>query len=181
MGKKFTAITPEQQAFIARQAVWFVATCAPGARINLSPKGMDSLRILNPNRLLWLNLVGSGNETAAHLQEDPRMTLMFCAFDHPPQILRLYGQARAIHPGEPEWESALRPFPSSFGARQVVQMEVDLVHTSCGFGVPLYTFQGERQTLDAWLQAKGEEGLARYQQEHNRVSLDGRPIVAGGS
>jgi hypothetical protein len=175
MGRQYGQIGPEQQAFIEGQRLFFVATAAPAARINLSPKGLDSLRILGPNRVAWLNLTGSGNETAAHLREDDRMTLMFCALEGDPLVLRLYGRARAVHPRDPEWGALGGLFPQQAGARQVIDMQVELVTTACGYGVPRYEYRGERSELPRWIDKKGEQGIARYWEEKNRLSLDGRP------
>ena len=175
MGKKTSSISNSHRSFIESQQIWFVATSAPGARINLSPKGLDSLRILNDNQVIWLNLVGSGNETAAHLLEDDRMTLMFCSFDKNPMILRLYGHANAIHPGDAGWDEAIAHFDHLDGARQLIDMHVDLTHTSCGFGIPLFEFKGKRDSLPKWINKKGEDGLRAYQLKNNITSLDGRP------
>ena len=174
MGKPYLSINDKLADFIIRQQIFFVATAADG-RVNLSPKGMDSLRITSPNQIVWLNLTGSGNETAAHLLENDRMTLMFCAFEGDPKILRLYGHAKCHYPDTPEWDAHIGRFPSLPGARQVIVMELDLVATSCGFGVPLFDFRGEREELREWARKKGEEGIKAYWQERNRISLDGKP------
>ncbi|MGD8587554.1 MAG: pyridoxamine 5'-phosphate oxidase family protein [Chromatiales bacterium] len=175
MGKQYLSINEKLTDFIIRQQIFFVATAAAGGRINLSPKGMDSLRIVSPNQVVWLNLTGSGNETAAHLLENDRMTLMFCAFEGDPKILRLYGHAKCHYPDTPEWEAHIGRFPGLPGARQIIVMEVDLVATSCGFGVPLFDYRGERDELREWAKKKGENGIKAYWQERNRVSLDGKP------
>lgn len=175
MGKQYDALNDKLTNFMMRQHLFFVATAAADGRINLSPKGMDSLRISGPNRVIWLNLTGSGNETAAHLRENDRMTLMFCAFEGEPKILRLYGHAVCHYPQSPEWKAHIGRFPSLPGARQIIVMEVDLVQTSCGFGVPLFDYQGDRETLMEWSRKKGKGGIQRYWEERNRVSLDGKP------
>lgn len=175
MGQKYSEITDRHRQFIAAQKLYFVATAARDGRINLSPKGLDTLRVLGPNRVAWLNLTGSGNETAAHLLDSDRMTLMFCAFAGDPVILRLYGQARAIHPRDAEWGELATLFPPIPGARQVVDFAVDLAMTSCGMGVPLFDYRGQRGQLDAWAEKKGENGIAQYWREKNRLSLDGKP------
>ena len=175
MGKQYLSINAKLTDFIIRQQIFFVATAAAEGRINLSPKGMDSLRIVSPNRVVWLNLTGSGNETAAHLLESDRMTLMFCAFEGDPKILRLYGHARCHYPNSPEWEAHIGRFPSLPGARQIIVMDLDLVATSCGFGVPLFDYRGEREELREWARKKGDEGIKAYWQERNRISLDGKP------
>jgi Pyridoxamine 5'-phosphate oxidase len=175
MGKRFAELQPDQIAFIGEQHVYFVATAAPEVRVNLSPKGMDSLRILSPNRLLWLNLTGSGNETAAHLALDPRMTLMWCSFTTRPLILRTYGTARAIHKGDPDWAGLARHLPDQPGARQIIEVTVDLVQSSCGFAVPFMDFREDRPVLKDWATGKGPDGLRTYWDERNRQTIDGLP------
>jgi hypothetical protein len=173
MGKRHNELQPDQIAFIGEQHLYFVATTAPGSRVNLSPKGMDSLRILSPIRLLWLNLTGSGNETAAHLKLDPRITLMWCSFTTRPLILRAYGSARVIHRGDPDWPALADQLPDQPGARQIVDVTVDLVQSSCGFAVPFMDFREERPVLRAWAAGKGPEGLRSYWDERNRQTIDG--------
>ncbi len=174
MGKRFDALRPGHIEFIQSQKVFFVATAAPDGRVNLSPKGMDTLRVLSPEQILWLNLTGSGNETAAHLLESPRMTLMFCAFEGKPLILRAYGQARIFHPSDPEWEAYSAMLPEFAGSRQLILMQIDLVQSSCGMGVPYMSYEGERDMLEPWARDKGKEGLREYREVKNRLSLDGR-------
>ncbi len=174
MAKRFVALDPQHESFIAAQKVFFVATAPlPEGRVNLSPKGMDTLRILSPNRILWLNLTGSGNETATHLARDPRMTLMWMSFDTRPLILRAYGTARAIHRGDPDWPSLSALIPSEPGARQLIEMAVELVQTSCGYGVPLAEPPRERTTLRHWAETKGEDGLRSHWREINAENIDG--------
>ena len=173
MAARYAELDDRLQRFIAAQRVFFVATAAAGGRINLSPKGMDSLRVLGPRRIAWLNLTGSGNETAAHLQSAPRITLMFCSFDREPLILRVYGSARAIHRREPGWAEAVAAFPPLPGARQVIDVAIDLVQTSCGQAVPFYDFRAERNQQRIWLERLGEDGLHDYWAEANTSSLDG--------
>ena len=175
MGKQYQQLTDPLTNFIMRQKMYFVGTAAPDGRVNVSPKGMDSLRVLAPDRVVWLNLTGSGNETAAHLRELPRITLMFCAFEGDPMILRVYGQARALHPRDPEWATLLALFPNFGGTRQLVDVAVELVQTSCGMGVPLLDFKAERDQLELWAARKGPAGVRAYWQEKNQVSLDGKP------
>ncbi len=175
MSKLYKQITPKLQQFIENQRIFFVATATADSTINLSPKGMDSLRVVNANRVIWLNVTGSGNETAAHVQENPRMTLMFTAFEDNPLILRLYGTAKAIHNDDAEWQLLFPLFPPIPGARQIFDLNVDLVQTSCGMAVPLYDYVGEREQLNTWAAKKGKEGLKAYWEEKNRVSLDGKP------
>lgn len=175
MSKLYKKLTPKFQQFIENQKIFFVATATADSRINLSPKGMDSLRVVNANRVIWLNVTGSGNETAAHVQENPRMTLMFTAFEDNPLILRLYGNAKAIHSDDPEWQLLFPLFSPIPGARQIFDLNVDLVQTSCGMAVPLYDYVGEREQLNTWATKKGQEGLKAYWEEKNSVSLDGKP------
>ncbi|MEM9142399.1 MAG: pyridoxamine 5'-phosphate oxidase family protein [Bacteroidota bacterium] len=159
--------------FIKNQHVFFVATAMKDGRINVSPKGLDSFRVLDENTVLWLNLTGSGNETATHLMHVDRMTLMFCAFEGPPLILRLYGMAKAYHHYDDFWKEHIVQFPKSEGKRQLIYMHIDLVQTSCGFGVPLMDFKSERHELVEWAADKGEEGLRDYWKKKNTISLDG--------
>lgn len=175
MAKQFDGFQPEHVDFVAQQAIFFVATTAPEARINLSPKGMDSLRLLGPNRLAWLNLTGSGNETAAHLALDDRMTVMWCSFGPRPLILRAYGWARALHRNDPRWSEHFALFPATPGARQIYEMEVDLVQTSCGYAVPQMENARERPVLRNWAEGQGPEGLHAYWDKRNRRSIDDLP------
>jgi len=173
MGKLYDSITPELVDFIGRQQMFFVATADAAGRVNVSPKGLDALRVLGASRVAWLNGTGSGNETAAHLAAVNRMTIMFCAFEGKPWILRLYGTARTVQPGDPDWDALVALFPALPGARQVFDMSVDSCQTSCGFGVPLYDFVGQRDLMPAWAERKGSDGIAAYQRKNNAVSLDG--------
>jgi hypothetical protein len=175
MGRKFDELSERHIAFIGEQKMFFVATAPPDGRISLSPKGMGSFRVLGPNRALWLNVTGSGNETAAHVQLDPRMTVMFCAFEGAPVILRLYGEARAVHRQDADWPELFALFNPLPGARQIFDLTIELVQTSCGFGVPLYAYEGERGQMEAWAVAQGEEGLKAYWAEKNAVTIDGLP------
>ena len=175
MGQQFSEISERLRTFIEAQHVFFVGTAARDGRVNISPKGLDSLRVLRPNRVAWLNGTGSGNETAAHLLDVPRMTIMFCSFDAKPLILRLYGTARAVHAGDAEWAELLALFPPMQGSRNIFVLDVDLVQTSCGFGVPFMDFQADRETMAQWAAKKGDDGVTAYQQEKNRVSIDGFP------
>ena len=147
MGSRYLAIQLEHRAFIERQPMYFVATAAPDGRVNVSPKGMDSLRVLDDHRVIWLNGTGSDNETAAHLLQHPRMTLMFCAFEGKPLILRLYGNARAVHPRDADWLELNALLPDVVGARNIFDLSVDLVQSSCGMAVPLMDFQMQREDL----------------------------------
>jgi hypothetical protein len=174
MGKKYQELTPEQIEFIAAQKLFFCATAAPSGRVNLSPKGSDTLRVLGPNRVVWLNLTGSGNETAAHLLESPRMTLMFCAFEGDPKILRLYGNATTVTTDSDDWDSLYAHFEPHAGARQIFDLDIDLVQTSCGFGIPYFDYAGERDKLRQWAEEKGEQGVREYWRIKNARSLDGK-------
>lgn len=179
MGKRYDAITDKHRAFIEAQALFFVATAPPDGHINLSPKGLDSLRVLGPKRIVWLNFTGSGNETAAHLRETPRMTLMFCAFNGDPLIYRVFGKARAIHQGDPDWDALRSLFSDIPGARQIIDLDIELTQSSCGFGVPLMDLVGQREMLPDWADKKGEDGLRSYWRERNALSIDGRPTGMG--
>jgi hypothetical protein len=172
---EFERIEPEARAFLEEQKIFFVGTAAPEGRINIAAKDMKSLRVLDPNRILWLNLTGAENETAAHLIESTRMTLMWCSFEKRPLVLRAYGSARAIHPHDAEWEICAAALPPMPGARQYVDLDVDFVLTSCGFGVPLFEFAGYRDTLHRWAVGRGEQGLKEHWAKWNSKSLDGKP------
>lgn len=175
MGSKYKEIPENLQVFINAQKLFFVATVSEKNRINLSPKGSDSLRLLSKNRVAWLNLTGSGNETAIHIEQDGRMTIMFCAFEGNPMILRLYGKAIVIHKNDEAWDSLYSLFPPNVGARQIFDLQVDLVQTSCGMAVPFFDYQSQRRQLDDWADKKGEVGIAQYWQDKNAFSLDGVP------
>ena len=151
-----------------------MGSAAPTGRVNVSPKGTDSLRVLGPNRILWRNLTGSGNETAGHLRLSNRMTLMWCSFAQKPLILRAYGTARTVHPRDADWEELNGRFPPHDGARQVFDMAVEMVQTSCGYAVPFLDYTGERGVLDQWTADKcGAEGMPAYWDETNRTTIDG--------
>jgi hypothetical protein len=175
MAKFYPALDDKFKAFIAQQHIFFVATAPHDGRINLSPKGLNGLRVLDDKRVAYLDLTGSGNETAAHLLADGRMTLMFCSFEGDHLILRLYGQGRAIQPDDSEWATLAAQFPNLPGARQIILLDIESLQTSCGAGVPLYTYTGEREALLRWAETKGEQGVRDYQHEKNRVSIDGLP------
>ncbi len=175
MGQQFDELSKRHIQFIAAQKIFFVGTATADSRVNISPKGMDSLRVLGARRVVWLNVTGSGNETAAHVQHNPRMTLMFCAFDGQPLILRLYGTAKVIYPRDPAWPDLFPLFNAPPGARQIFDLAVDLVQTSCGFGVPYFSYAGEREDLTEWAIKKGEAGLKKYWEEKNQISIDGIP------
>lgn len=174
MSEKFEELLRKHTEFINAQHLFFVGSAGAEGRVNVSPKGMDSLRVLGPNRLIWLNLTGSGNETAAHVLENSRMTLMFCSFDRQPLILRVYGRAEVVYPRHEAWATLAEHFPSYTGARQIFDLAIDLVQTSCGFAVPFFEFKGERETLNNWADKRGAEGVADYWAKKNRMSLDGK-------
>lgn len=177
MGSLFTELNSDLREFIAAQQMFFVAT-APLAReghINLSPKGLDSFRVIDSQTVAYLDLAGSGIETVAHTRENGRITLMFCAFEGRPRILRLYGQGRAVERHDPDWNQYGPLFPTYTGTRSVIVVSVDRVGDSCGFGVPLYQYLGERSQLIDYAENKGTEKLAQYMAEKNRESIDGLP------
>ncbi|WP_062116022.1 pyridoxamine 5'-phosphate oxidase family protein [Aureimonas sp. AU40] len=178
MAKQFPAIDERVAEFIDRQRIFFTASAAEGTRVNISPRPTDHLHRLGPNEVAYLDLTGSGSETSAHLKADGRLTIMFCAFDGPPLILRLYGSGDVAFRGSERYRAFLDAHyggEEPLGARQVVFLAVNLVQTSCGFGVPLFEPAGERPTLDRWAAAKGEDGLRAYRQEKNLISMDGLP------
>lgn len=174
MANQFPEILPEHRRFIERQRIFFVGS-APlgGGHVNVSPKGYDSLRVISPTAVAYLDLTGSGNETSGHVQENGRVTFMFCAFEGPPLILRLYGTARTVLPDAPEWDGLLARFRPMAGTRQIIHATIHKVLTSCGYGVPFFEYRGERDTLRRWAEAKGPEGLAAYRREKNASTIDG--------
>jgi hypothetical protein len=171
---QFAEITDHFCSFIEQQKIFFVGTAASDGRVNIAPKGMDSLRVLGPNRIVWLNLTGGENESAAHLRETTRMTVMWCAFEDNPMILRAYGNATVIHPRDPGWDKLAPLFPALPGARQIFDLTVDLVLRSCGMGVPFFEFRGPREALLQWAAKIGDSGIKEFWQQHNQVSLDGK-------
>lgn len=177
MGKQFTRIEPEHSAFIAQQKVFFVASAPPKGRVNVSPKGMSSFRVFGENDVAYLDCTGSGSETRAHLLacNDKRLTIMFCAFDGAPMILRLYGQGRSLMRGTPEYNDLVPDFEDMAGARQIVRLSVELVQTSCGMGVPLFDYKQERGSLVRYWTAQGVNNLRKYWGLKNMKSIDGLP------
>ena len=177
MGKQFARIEPEHAAFIERQKIFFVASAPPKGRINVSPKGLSCLRVLGDNDVAYLDCTGSGSETRAHLiaSDDKRLTIMFCAFEGPPMILRLYGQGRSLMRGTPEYVDLVPKFEEVDGARQIVRLSVDLVQTSCGMGVPLFDYKQERGGLVRYWTAQGVNNLRKYWALKNMKSIDGLP------
>ncbi|PJG57722.1 pyridoxamine 5'-phosphate oxidase family protein [Aeromonas cavernicola] len=183
MGQKYPELSEKHIEFISQQKLFFVGTATGDSRVNISPKGMDSFRIINSKRVVWLNVTGSGNETAAHIQSTPRMTIMFFALEGAPLILRLYGRATVIHPADPEWQTLQARFPPLPGARQIFDLEVELVQSSCGMAVPYFSYQGDRDLLSNWATQKRDEGIKAYWAEKNQFSIDGIPthiIKQGG-
>jgi predicted pyridoxine 5'-phosphate oxidase superfamily flavin-nucleotide-binding protein len=178
MATQYPAIEPALRAFIERQRIFFTASAATTGRVNLSPKDAASLRVLDEHTACYLDQTGSGNETAAHVRATGRLTIMLCAFEGPPIILRLYGQGRIHKRGSARYARLLaEAFAGAepVGARQIVVLEIDLVQKSCGYGVPLFDYRGERASLLRWAEAKGEAGLADYRRDKNAVSIDGLP------
>ena len=175
MAKQFDSIEDVHKAFIEDQPLFFVGTAGPDGRVNVSPKGMVPLRVMDPHRILWLNITGSGNETAGHLREIPRMTLMWCSFTTRPLILRAYGTARAVHRTDADWADLSAHFPAHRGARQIYDMRVDMVQTSCGYAVPFMDNPRHRDTLDRWTDGKSDDDIAAYWQEKNTATIDGKP------
>ena len=180
MGDAFDHIPPRHRDFIAAQHLFFVASAPSGSdgRVNLSPKGLDSLRVLDPHTVAYLDFVGSGVETIAHLRENGRIVLMFCAFDGPPNIVRLHGRGEVVEPGHARFGELRAHFPPFESARAVILVRVERSSDSCGYGVPRYAYEGERSALPAWAAKKGGEGLAQYQREKNAASIDGLPGLA---
>ena len=173
MATFYDQLTDQHAAFIARQPMFFIATAPKAGRINLSPKGMDTFRVFSPTRVGYLDLTGSGNETAAHIRDDGRVTVMFNSFDHAPLILRLYGRGRVVAADTEEFAALAPQFPDLPGARQIIVVDVDSVQTSCGYAVPEMELKAERQTLRTFAERKGEDGLAAYRRERNARSIDG--------
>lgn len=181
MGKQFDRIEGAHKKFIEQQHMFFCATAAPDGLVNVSPKGMDSLRVMGPNRICWMNITGSGNETAGHLREHRRMTLMWCSFTTRPIILRTYGHADTIHPGDKGWDEMAAHFPSHRSARQIFDLRVDLVQSSCGYAVPFMEYAGERDTMQKWVEKRSDDEIRTYWTERNATTLDGKPTGIAGS
>lgn len=181
MGKFSNLISPAHAEFIRKQKIFFVATAPLSAsgRVNVSPKGLDCFKILSESKVAYMDLISSGNETSAHTLENGRITFMFCSFDGAPNILRLYGNGTAVLPGSDEWRGLNGHFTIYPSTRQIIMADIDLVQTSCGFGVPLFTYQGERSMHFDWAENKGDKGLEKYVEEKNLKSLDGLPTHLG--
>ena len=176
MAKFFRHLTPEHISFIEAQRIFFVGSAPHAGRVNVSPKGLETFRVLGPDRVGYLDGTGSGNETAAHVLENGRVTFMFCSFSGPPLILRIYGRGRTVRPREADW-TELRPRfgPPLAGERQVIVADIESVQTSCGFGVPCFDFAGPRTLLPDKAARRGDAAIAAYWAEHNTRSIDGLP------
>ena len=177
MGRTYDGLDDKLIGWIGAQHVFFVATAPSGdeGHVNLSPKGYDSFRVLGPRSVAYLDLTGSGVETISHLQQNGRITFMFCAFEGPPKILRLFGQGRVVRPGDAEFDDLVDLFPRQPGTRSVIVAELDRIQDSCGYAVPFLAFESERETLHEWADRKGEGGIETYQAEKNADSIDGLP------
>ncbi len=177
MGKVYEQLDETLTRFIERQRIFFVGTApdSPDGHLNVSPKGLDTFRVLGQNSVAYLDLTGSGIETVAHLRQNGRITILFCAFEGKPLILRLYGRGRVVEPGDPEWDGLIARFPEYPGARSVIMVDVERAEDSCGFAVPLYEYQGERSQLIEYAQKQGPVGMERYKARKNQASIDGVP------
>lgn len=177
MGKTYATISPELRTWIAQQRIFFVATAPVAAtgHVNCSPKGGDTFRVLGEKEAVYADLTGSGIETAAHLQENGRIVVMFCAFEGAPKIVRLHGHGEVVYPNDPRFSLLAFHFPDLVGLRTLIRIEVSRVSDSCGYAVPFYDFVECRDALDTWAEKKGPEGLALYRQEKNQQSIDGIP------
>lgn len=176
MSNRFVSLTAEHRAFIAEQRIFFTASATAESRVNISPRPTETVRVPSDTVAMYLDLTGSGAETAAHLRVDGRLTMMFCALLGPPSILRLYGRGRALRAGTDAYAKALAEHfddRAPRGARQIVWLDIDFVQTSCGYGVPLFDYREERATLARWTEAKSEDALREYRRERNAISLDG--------
>ena len=175
MAKFYDKLSPRLQKFIEAQKIFFVATAADDGRINLSPKGMDSFKVIDGKRVLWVNVTGSGNETAAHLLAKNRITIMFCSFEGAPNILRLYGSGKEVKPSDSNWEDVAQHFTVLPGTRQIFDITIESAQTSCGMSIPFFDYKGERQELNDWAEGKGKDGIKEYWTEKNQTSIDGLP------
>jgi len=177
MSKVFDHIDDNLARLISAQRMFFVATAPldPNGHVNLSPKGLASFRIIDPHTVAYLDLTGSGIETVAHIRENGRIVLMFCTFEGPPKILRLYGRGEAVERGDPRFAKLCGLFPETPGTRSIIVVALDRIADSCGYAVPRYRYEGERSQLIEWAERKGSSGLDEYRAEHNRTSIDGLP------
>jgi hypothetical protein len=177
MSKVYDHIDQALTRLINAQRMFFVATAPldPAGHLNLSPKGLESFRIIDPHTVAYLDLTGSGIETVAHIRENGRIVLMFCTFEGPPKVLRLYGRGEAVIPGDERFAQLCRLFPEHPGLRSIIMVALDRIADSCGWGVPRYRYEGERSQLIEWAEKKGTTGLDEYRAVHNQVSIDGLP------
>lgn len=175
MAKFYDCLTDKLSEFIGEQKLFFVASAPEQGRVSLSPKGMDTLRVLDPTRVAYLDLTGSGAETSAHILQNGRLTMMFCSFEETPLILRLYGRGELIRPDHAQWDALHQGFAHRLGERQIIVLHIDSVQTSCGFSIPYFDYKGERPTLEAWSEKKGKAGIEQYWREKNQLSIDGLP------
>ena len=178
MAKQFEALNADQRDFIQRQNIFFVSSATADSRVNVSPREISALRIVNDNSVIYLDRTGSGNETAAHMLADGRLTIMFCAFSGPPKIMRLYGKGNSIGWDSIEFEELISQYYDCsipLGTRQIMKLKFDLVQTSCGYGVPLFDYTGERTAIENWHDNKGPDGIQSYWEEKNLTSMDGLP------
>lgn len=175
MGKIFDTITPELKEWIGKQKVFFVATAplAADGLINCSPKGLDSFRVLDDHTVAYQDLTGSGVETIAHIKENERIVIMFCAFEGPPNIVRIHGQGNVVEPDDEGFDEVSKLFPERNGVRAYIKVKATRIADSCGYSIPVYDYKHDRDILDKWVERKGEEGVKQYQQEKNLKSLDG--------
>lgn len=179
MGKVLARIDPETARWIERQPMFFVATApsGDGGHVNVSPKGLDTFRLLDDRTAVYLDLTGSGAETIAHVRQNGRITIMFCAFEGKPRIVRLHGRGSVLRPGEPGFAALAALFPPLPGVRALVGVHADRVSSSCGYAVPLMAYQGQRDTLLDWAERRGPDGIRSYWAEKNAASIDGLPAL----
>ena len=178
MAKQFEALNSDLRDFIQRQNIFFVSSATADSRVNISPREISALRIIDDHSVIYLDRTGSGNETAAHMLADGRLTIMFCSFSGPPQIMRLYGTGTSVGWENPEFEDLISKYYGSvtpLGTRQIIRLEFDLVQTSCGYGVPLFDYKGERAAIENWHDNKGPDGIQSYWEQKNLSSMDGLP------
>ena len=178
MAKQYQALDDKHTDFILRQHIFFTASATQDSRVNISPREIAALRVVDQSTIIYLDRTGSGNETAAHLLADGRMTIMLCSFEGPPQIMRLYERGQAINWSVPAFQETIDNHfdgQSPLGTRQLMRLDINLVQTSCGFGVPLFDHQGERASLENWSENKGEEGIRSFWENNNETSMDGLP------
>lgn len=173
MGNWYQQLDDKLVSFINEQQIFFTASAAANTRVNVSPKGMDTFRLIDQQTVAYLDLTGSGNETAAHIKHDGRLTIMFCGFASQCWVMRLYGRGEIALPKSEVWNRLIHRFPTLPGARQIVLLHIESIQTSCGYSVPKYEFSGQRDTLVKWTEKKGEDGIEQYRREHNSVSIDG--------